>query len=65
MQITLNGKKSECQGRTLMDLVLEQGLAPDALIAEVNLEVIRQEAWKTVVIKDGDNIELLSFVGGG
>ena len=65
MKINLNGKKMESESQTLMDLVLEKGLDPNSLIAEVNFEVIRQEIWKDVSIKNGDNIELLSFVGGG
>jgi len=65
MKINLNGKKMESESQTLMDLVLEKGFEPNSLIAEVNFEVIRQETWKDVSIKDGDNIELLSFVGGG
>ena len=65
MKINLNGKKKESQSRTLMDLVLEQDFDPDSLIAEVNFEVIRQETWQDTSIKEGDHIELLSFVGGG
>ncbi len=65
MKIDLNGKKVKSVSKTLMDLVIEKGLDPNSLIAEVNFEVIRQDTWKDVSIKDGDNIELLSFVGGG
>lgn len=65
MKIDLNGKKVKSESKTLMDLVIEKGLDPKSLIAEVNFEVIRQDTWKDISIKDGDNIELLSFVGGG
>lgn len=65
MNINLNGKTIESQSSTLKDLVRENGLNPRALVAEVNLEVIRQEDWETFQIKDGDSIELLNFVGGG
>ena len=65
MEINLNGEKVESKNQTLMDLILEQGFDPDSLIAEVNFAVVRQEAWQDVFIKQGDNIELLSFVGGG
>ncbi len=65
MKINLNGKNVESESQTLMDIVMEQGFDPAALIAEVNFEVIRQETWQSVSIKDGDKIELLSFVGGG
>jgi len=65
MKINLNGKKMKSESHTLMDLVLEKGFDPNSLIAEVNFEVIKQDTWKDVSIKEGDNIELLSFVGGG
>jgi len=65
MKINLNGKQVESKIQTLMDLVLEQDFDPDSLVAEVNFEVIRQKTWQDVSIKEGDNIELLSFVGGG
>ena len=65
MKINLNGKNVGSKSQTLMDLVLEQGFDPASLIAEVNFEVIKQERWQNISIKDGDNIELLSFVGGG
>jgi len=65
MQINLNGEKVESERQTLMEFILEKGLDPTSLIAEVNFKVIRQEIWKEITIKEGDNIELLSFVGGG
>ncbi|MCF6247798.1 MAG: sulfur carrier protein ThiS [Desulfobacula sp.] len=65
MNIKLNGNNIESNSLFLMDLVLEKGFDPASLVAEVNQEVIRQEAWKSLSLKDGDSIELLSFVGGG
>jgi len=65
MNIKLNGKIIESESVSLMGLVLEKGFDPTSLIAEVNLEVIRQESWEKMALKDGDSIELLSFVGGG
>ena len=65
MKINLNGKLVETHCRSLMDLVEEQGLNPTSLIAEYNFEVVKQELWSHLHIKDKDNIELLSFVGGG
>ena len=65
MNIKLNGKIIESESVSLMGLVLEKGFDPTSLIAEVNLEVIRQESWEKMALNDGDSIELLSFVGGG
>ncbi len=65
MKINLNGKLVETHCHSLMDLVEEQGLNPTALIAEYNFKVVKQAFWGHIHIKDKDNIELLSFVGGG
>ena len=65
MKIKLNGVDIEFNKNTLMDLVLEKGFDPSSLIAEVNWKVIKIEKWDKLEIKDGDSIELLSFVGGG
>ena len=65
MEIHLNGKKTVSNSETLIDLVLEQGLDPSSLIVEVNFAIIPQKAWKALLIREGDTIELLSFVGGG
>ncbi len=65
MEINLNGEKIQSQSRTIMDLVLDKGLSPEFLIAELNFKVIKQENWDNTALKKGDNIELLSFVQGG
>ena len=65
MEIHLNGRKIESKAGTIMDLILEQGFDPSSLIAEVNFKLVPQESWKDVPVRQGDTIELLSFVGGG
>ena len=65
MKINLNGKQMDSQSKTLMALIREQSFDPDGLIAEVNFEIIKQNAWQDISIKEGDHIELLSLVGGG
>ncbi|EMS81494.1 sulfur carrier protein ThiS [Desulfotignum phosphitoxidans] len=65
MQISLNGEKVESERQTLMELILGTGLDPASVVAEVNLKVIRQNSWTKITINEGDDIELLSFVGGG
>jgi len=65
MKVTLNGEAKETLSSTLLDLVLEQTPALSAMIVEYNYQVVKQDKWTGIEIKDGDNIELLSFVGGG
>lgn len=65
MQINLNGTLLETQSPTLMDLVIAQGHDPASLIVEYNFNLVKQDTWGEIPVKDGDSIEFLSFVGGG
>ncbi|MBB5349097.1 sulfur carrier protein ThiS [Desulfoprunum benzoelyticum] len=65
MDIVVNGRPENSGPASVADLVAARGLAPEALIVELNGEIIRQEQWPQVQLGDGDRLELLSFVGGG
>ncbi len=65
MNINLNGKNIKSQSATLIAFIREQGFETAALVAEVNFKLIRQQEWESFEIKNGDTIELLTFVGGG
>ncbi len=65
LNINLNGKKILTNHSTLLALILETGFERQSLVAELNLEVIKEELWSDTNLKDGDQVELLSFVGGG
>lgn len=65
MHITLNGQLTTTAAFTLLDMIIEQGFAPDAVIAEVNFELIKRDRWQQHLLREGDTVELLNFVGGG
>jgi thiamine biosynthesis protein ThiS len=65
MTIILNGKEIEVQSRTLDVLVGEMGFQPESLVIEKNRELVKRENWAETPLHDGDNLELLNFVGGG
>jgi sulfur carrier protein len=65
MQVTLNGKCESIQSGSLSDLVKAKGLNSDALVIELNHKIIKREHWEQIQLQDNDNVELLSFVGGG
>lgn len=66
MKIELNGEPRELrEGTTLEGLLGELGLTEPMVATEVNLAiVVRAERGRTV-LKDGDKVEVVSFVGGG
>lgn len=66
LRVTINGEPREIETGTTVAGLLELLSIKEARVAvEVNLDVIRREKRHERVLKDGDRIELVSFVGGG
>ena len=65
MRLQVNGVEEECACATLAELVAAKGLAAGSLVLELNGMIIRQEHWQVTALHDGDQVELLNFVGGG
>lgn len=66
MQIKINGKSETVQNSlNLCELILEKGLTPEHIVVEHNYNIIAREEWGRIMVKDNDNIEIISFVGGG
>ena len=65
MKINLNGAPEKTEELTLMALVKSRNLDPSSLIIECNSKIIKQDTWAQTLIREGDTIELLNFVGGG
>jgi thiazole synthase len=64
--ITLNGEpRSVSDGLTLAGLAAEIGLEPAKVAVERNLEIVPRSTLGDVFIADGDQIEIVHFVGGG
>lgn len=64
--ITLNGKPREItHGLTLSELVLELGLKPEHVAIEVNRELVSRTKHDQTVVNDGDELEVVTLVGGG
>ena len=66
MTITLNGAKHELTAPVSISELLQQ-LEIDArrVAVELNLAVVKKAAYQSSVIKDGDEVEIVNFVGGG
>jgi len=65
MKITINGQPETVEPCSIAQLVDRRGLNPEALVVELNMQIVRQERWNDTRLNDGDTLELLSFVGGG
>ncbi|MGE0773644.1 MAG: sulfur carrier protein ThiS [Sphingomonadaceae bacterium] len=66
LSIRVNGEHRRVNGgMTLADLALELGLEPTKVAVERNLVVVPRSTLSSVKIEDGDEIEIVHFVGGG
>ncbi|MEK9211950.1 sulfur carrier protein ThiS [Sphingomonas sp. 2378] len=64
--ITVNGEhKRVAAGLSLADLASQLGLVPEKVAVERNLEVVPRSTLAQVEVEDGDEIEIVHFVGGG
>ena len=64
--IHLNGEHKRVRaGLTLAGLAEEMGLVPAKLAVERNLEVVPRSTLDQVMVEDGDELEIVHFVGGG
>jgi thiazole synthase len=59
------GHRRVPKGISVADLALELGLEPAKVAVERNLEVVPRSTLAQVEVEDGDDYEIVTFVGGG
>jgi len=64
--VTLNGKPRVVPaGLSLLELLERLDVQPSRVVVEHNREIRRKDDFKTAKVRDGDELELVYFVGGG
>ncbi len=66
ISIIVNGEHRRVQGgMTIAELANELGLVPEKVAVERNLEIVPRSTLREVTLEDGDELEIVHFVGGG
>ncbi len=68
MKLTVNGEEieiPESHTMTVTELLKKLGINPERIAVEVNLTIIKKVEYSTYMLRDGDQIEIVNFVGGG
>ncbi len=67
MLIRINGKPATMPDSkmTLEELVAGRGLSPERIVVELNLQIVSRAQWSLTIVQDNDQVEIVSFVGGG
>lgn len=63
--VTINGEEKDAAGKTIYTYLTEEGYDTSRVVVEQNLQIIPQDQLEHTLIKEGDQIEILCFVGGG
>ena len=69
MKIKVNGEEKQLEldpKNALLSKALNlMGYNPNTIVVELNNLIINSMKWGKVKLKDGDNLEIVSIVGGG
>lgn len=63
--VHINGQDEAVAGIVLTDYLQQNGYKPEAIAVECNEEIISKSQYGDYILKDGDIVEIVSFVGGG
>ena len=66
MKIAVNGEPLEIAGPLALPALLAHlQIDPRRVAVEHNLVVVKKDRYDSTVVNDGDQIEIVNFVGGG
>jgi sulfur carrier protein len=66
MRLKINGDEKQFANiSTLADLVEQLAMKSDRVAVELNREIVPRANWQATNLKDGDELEIVHFVGGG
>ena len=65
MRIKVNGQERDVgEGATILTLLAESKLKPQTVAVELNRRLVKSERYEQP-LKAGDDVEIVTFVGGG
>ncbi|MCE5194783.1 MAG: sulfur carrier protein ThiS [Nitrospiraceae bacterium] len=66
MRLKLNGENFETKNSgTVKELLDELRIEQGRVAVEVNMTVIKKSDYKSFRLNEGDEVEIVNFVGGG
>lgn len=63
--IKINGENFSADGKTLSEYLLEAGYDLRTIVTELNEKIIPKENHGETILRDGDVLEIITFMGGG
>lgn len=64
--VRVNGEYRTCSSQMKLPNLLEHlGFNPRLIAVEYNGEILHRQFWPETVVQEGDNLEVVTIVGGG
>ena len=63
--VRINGEERNVAGKTLAEYLATTSYDPKRIAVERNGEIVPKAQYGETILTDGDNVEIVSFVGGG
>ena len=66
MELMVNGEKRTLPEGMAVEKLLERlNVQPERVVVEVNLTIRKRAEHSQTILKEGDQVEIVRFVGGG
>lgn len=63
--VRINGEQMNVDGTTISKFLQEAGYNMERIVVEKNMEIVPKANYDSTLLEDGDEVEVVSFVGGG
>ena len=63
--VKINGEELNITGKTVAEFLTESGYDIKRVAVELNGDILPKTKFNSTVLQDCDNVEIVSFVGGG
>ena len=63
--VRTNGEETDAAGRTVAEHISVSGFNPARIVVELNGDIVPKSAYADTVLRDGDSVEVVCFMGGG
>ncbi len=63
--VRINGSEMDIAGKTIEEYLLQTNYNRSRVAVEVNGDIVPKSQYAAAVLRDGDIVEIVGFVGGG
>ena len=63
--VRINGNDITADGKTVAEYLESENYRMERIVVEINGNIIPKNTYAETILKDGDAVEVVSFVGGG